>query len=330
MSEILCAAPLYRQTEFALVPGVGRVMGACGLQALAACATSVLDKTFSTAQVYQLARANGWCDASGAMTIGGVQSTGIKLGLKVAAFRQYAEPWTDWEPWALTQITHGNPFVLEFANGQALVDVISGQGENAVNLQYHFTGFLGRNTGGASKLTTKILPPGWWDADGDNFAGGNNNANNFNAANVLQFYPDAVAAAARPCAGVAFVGRSLAMAWSTETDGSGKDAEGHVCTPGFLAAMKANGDLGVDGLSNSVALPNNTAFLGLSNGTLFVADPPSAEFKRFAGAGLAQEWMKLYGLYEAAQKAASTPPAPAPVSPEVQAALNLVAAIKAI
>lgn len=135
MSEILCAAPLYRQTEFALVPGVGRVFGACGLQGIAACATSILDKTFSTASVYQTARANGWCDPSGAMTIGGVQATGQKLGLKVAAFRQYAEPWTDWEPWAIAQITAGNPMVIEFANGQALVDYISGAGENAVNLQ---------------------------------------------------------------------------------------------------------------------------------------------------------------------------------------------------
>lgn len=91
--------------------------------------------------------------------------------------------------------------VLEVAHGQSFVDYLTGQGEDATNLQYHFVCVLGRNGGSASALTTKVLPAGYWVADGDN------NVENpiINGARVhrglnsqLVYYPDAVVSAAQP------------------------------------------------------------------------------------------------------------------------------------
>src|SRR5260221_12315788 len=83
---------------------------------------------------------------------------------------------------------------METANRQALRDSISGQGENAVNLHYHFIGIVGHHDGGFSTRGGMDLPPGWWAVDGDNYASGD----------VLQFYPDDVMAAAQPCGALAF------------------------------------------------------------------------------------------------------------------------------
>jgi hypothetical protein len=71
--------------------------------------------------------------------------------------------------------------VLEIANGQALIDEVSGLGENANHLQYHY--ICGFGSSG----------DGWLFADGDNYAQGN----------VLQRYSYATLAAAKPCAALA-------------------------------------------------------------------------------------------------------------------------------
>jgi hypothetical protein len=101
-------------------------------------------------------------------------------------------PETEWRTFC-TRHVGKEAIVLEVARGQLLVDSISGRGENARNLRYHFIVLLGWHPGGHCARVNHQLPPGWWCSDGDNFARGN----------VLQFYPDCVLLAAVPCAALA-------------------------------------------------------------------------------------------------------------------------------
>ncbi len=67
---------------------------------------------------------------------------------------------------------------------------------------YHFVMVAGWHPGGPSaapQAKGRVLPPGWWCCDGDNFADGD----------VLQFYEDGVLAAARPCAAMAVYARAV-------------------------------------------------------------------------------------------------------------------------
>lgn len=332
MSEVMCAAPLQRSSDFFLYEGQW-IDGACPATALANTASSALGRSITPISVYLLMREHGLCDPNGAATIGDIQQAAILLGCEIAAYRGYGEPWTDWEAWMIEQAQAGNPAVIESAYGQALKDSVTGLGENYVgSLDYHFFGSEGYLSGGTSPYAEKtfnklVTGPGFWCPDGDNWAGNNGIAWQFNCTKQLQFYPSTIIEAARPCAALALKGRSTVMAWSTETDGSGKDSAGHVCSAGFMKAMaESPTDLESDGLAGSIGLPNATAFLALENGTVIVADPPTAPFKRFAGEGLAQEWMKLYDLY---QKAASTPPSPAPIPTQYVRALAAVEALSA-
>ena len=56
--------------------------------------------------------------------------------------------------------------VLEIANGQALRDYLSGLGEDAQNLQYHFIGLIGYNSGGYSNWLGCQVPQGFHAIDG--------------------------------------------------------------------------------------------------------------------------------------------------------------------
>lgn len=56
--------------------------------------------------------------------------------------------------------------VLEIAKGQALVDYLSGLGEDAVNLAYHFIGLIGYNSGGYSNWLGCQVPEGFHAIDG--------------------------------------------------------------------------------------------------------------------------------------------------------------------
>ena len=175
MSEILCASPLIRGSEFILNDSGQRLFGTCGQRALASVASSVLGSDVSTLGIYDSMRNHGWCDASGATPIGGLVNQASQMSLPAAAIQPYGEPWNSWLPWLEAQINAGNPVVLEVAAGQQLVDATTNAHENAQNLQYHFIAILGRLTGANSRG----LLPGWWVADGCSFAGNNDNDHGF-------------------------------------------------------------------------------------------------------------------------------------------------------
>jgi hypothetical protein len=272
--EVLCEAPLHRETEFDIITYGIRRMGGCGMAGLASAASSATGTIYHPIDVYTIAYLRGWCDISGAITPYNLWRTALAMGLHVAAFRDYGEPWPDWQSWCEEQLSAGNPIVVETARGQALVDLISGSGENANNLQYHYYAKLGRNRGGASSLVNYTLPAGWWCADGDNFAGGNNYLNGFNAKNILQYYEDYRVANAQLCAGIALVGRQATkMAWTKQSDGRGLDSQGHTCGEGFMTELSSSGDAAHDGLLGETYFPDGKeSFLPLSNGQVYTYD----------------------------------------------------------
>lgn len=330
MAETLCASPLIRGTEFILDDQGQRMFGCCGQRALASTASSALGHDVSTLGIYDSMRSHGWADPGGASTIGDLLNQAKLMNIPVASFVQYNEPWTGWLDWLTTQLEAGNPCVIELAYGQALVDAISGDGENAVGLRYHFIGVLGINSGGHSALTSKQLLPGFWCADGDSFAGNNDNAHGFDAMDVLQYYSDAVLSAARPCGGLALVGRKTKVAWTMQADGTGLDDQKHTCGKGFMGELAANGETSVDGLMSETYIESSLSMLPLANGDVYTWDGTTVKINQ--GAQVTVILMEQIAALKAAP--APVPPTPAPpaapaLSAQQEADLKVMADLRA-
>lgn len=249
----VCAPPLIRGTEFEILHDpvtntTERRFGTCGPRALASALSSALGETVTLQSVYtwmrthKNAQGNYWCDETGASTTGSIAACAIAFGA-VVLYSAYYNPW-DWNSYLALLRQHAgiNPIVFETSDGQALVDSITGDGENATNLQYHFPSILTYHAGGASDyFGGRTLPEGFGTADGDNFAGGNSSANNFNATDTLQFYPVSVIEASKPVGLVVLKGRDVTLNisqvsgyFTANSDGSwhskstGKDIRGGI------------------------------------------------------------------------------------------------------
>jgi hypothetical protein len=198
---------LDRESQFITSGGV-RLYCCCPSNALgAALRRASQDNAYSTLYVYTLmrshkdAKGNPLCKAQG-----NANGSALLLAANVAGFKGiYSglhEPWTTWSDFVqLHGVQGGKPLVLEVSLGQKLVDSISGKGENAKDLHYHFIALLAYHPDGYSQRAGRILPTGWWCADGANLASGN----------ALQFYPESVLAAAVPCAALAIIPKVAAL-----------------------------------------------------------------------------------------------------------------------
>ncbi len=177
-----------RSTEF-----VGGLTGACGPNAASMAERWADQSTLGTLDVYHRMRAAGRCDANGVSNLSGLVDDARSAGYRVDVL-PYGEPMAEamWRAFFAAHVGR-EAVVFETANGQALVDALTGRGENARNLHYHFVMVAGWHPGGHSDRAGRDLPPGWWCCDGDNFDVGD----------VLQFYPDGVLAASRPCGAMA-------------------------------------------------------------------------------------------------------------------------------
>lgn len=175
MTAIMLPPPCGRLSEFA-----GGFSGTCGPTAVTVAAGAALGFVISEQTMVNTThqmQAHGWADANGASTIYGLDNW-LKLQGLATTLYGYAEPFpVDWHSVLLAQ-AGVRPIVMEIANGQALRDVETGSGENAVNLHYHFICIVGRQA------------DGYIVADGDNFQ----------VLSRFQIYSYAVLAAARPCA----------------------------------------------------------------------------------------------------------------------------------
>jgi hypothetical protein len=224
---------------------------------------------WTTSEVYHMMQRVGLCDSEGVTTLASLAVEARDLNRTTVAFRPYADPpWPGWQSF-FAQYAGVAPIVAQVGFGQQLVDMISGDGENANNLRSHFICVLGRNTGGWSARANRNLPAGFWCADGCNFAGGNNHNNNFNAADVLQFYPDSVMGAALPTGALVIKGNggSTKMAW-TRTNAGAQDDRGHAVGAGVANAIFAAGFQGSDGLLGETYYGADDSFTPLANGTV--------------------------------------------------------------
>ena len=185
----------WRETQFWTVDGAPRY-GMCGPNAAAMAESFALQRYVWTGDLYRrLATAKRLSDADGATTIWELDDQLVADGFDTILRGFIDAPWPDWAQWFWYQITAGHAAILETSNGEALKDAISGLGENARNLQYHYILLCRYHNGGISLDVNRDLPAGFWCADGCNLAQGSG----------LQVYPLTVLDAAQPRAGLAII-----------------------------------------------------------------------------------------------------------------------------
>ena len=175
MTVLMLPAPVGHLTEF-----WSGYTGTCGPTAATVADGAARGYVISEQTMVDMTHhmiANGWASSNGASTIGGLANELTSRGLTVHNYG-YAEPFTvDWHG-TLLQYAGVKPIIIELANGQALHDIETGSGENAVNLHYHYICIVGKQD------------DGYIVADGDNYQ----------VLQRFQIYSYAVLAAAQPCA----------------------------------------------------------------------------------------------------------------------------------
>ena len=252
--NLLTSGPHHREQEFVFDPTQRRwLTGTCGPCALAMAAWNASGKETHTLDVYRLMRAHGMCDANGASTPGALWHAAHELlGLTISEYHGYvSDDWPGWRDF-LSRHAGRDVVVLELSQGQALRDEVSGLGENAVGLRYHYICGYGPSGDGN----------GWMFADGDNYARGD----------VLQRYSYATLAQARPCAALAIRSSGGDAMWTFESNGTGKDGKGHTCGKGMAAYIEQRGLTVVDGLMSETYYAPDKSFLPLDTGEIVTWD----------------------------------------------------------
>ena len=164
------AAPVYVKSENKTVAAGVTLFGTCGPNALAMAESWAAQSYVNTMAVFARMAPAGRCDSIGRATINSLRDQAVADGFKVELVG-YNGAGIDEAVWRHFLATHaGNSVVIvETLNGQALRDLISGQGEDATNLQRHFFGIYGLNDGsGPSALFKRSVPPGYIVSDGCN------------------------------------------------------------------------------------------------------------------------------------------------------------------
>jgi len=324
MEAIFLPGRVDRESEFQ-----GGLTGACGPNAAAMAERWADQSHLGTLDVFHRMRATGQCDPNGAATLAALANDARAAGYRVDVLA-YQEPMPEasWRTFFERHVGR-QAIVFETANGQALRDAFSGKGENAVNLHYHFVLVAGWHPGGYAARAGRDLPPGWWCADGDNFAAGN----------TLQFYPDVVLGAARPCAAMAVWARvpmpvtgsgggsEMGVPAGWQDDGKTLRApNGHVVTLGFRDFV-----LGHAWAPENVPLENERHVATLE---WHAAQPEAGQRQVFLRSALA--WDQAHGVRELDLGAellaveARLARQPAADSPATTAILALAAALKEV
>jgi hypothetical protein len=310
MAESILPGVIHRETEY-----VRGLTGACGPNALAmGSCWSRQSGAPDTAGMYTFMRSRGLCEVSGACTIEQLRQAAQLLGFTLPEVRTYGEPWGDWRSFFLRHA--GQQYILmETADGQALRDAISNKGENATNLHYHFIGVVGHHEGGFSPRAGRVLPPGWWCCDGDNFVEGD----------VLQFYPDDVMTAAHPCAALALAGKVQAphMPWTRNADGTAHDDHGHKVGQGFATLVLAK-YAQTSGRTGEVYYDQGKSFCLLDNGAVLNWNQQTGVHDDHAADVVGEPWDKVQAVQQALAQCQSQPHA----NPAADQALALAQSLK--
>jgi hypothetical protein len=206
VGNTLLPGRIWRQSEF-----VHGLTGDCGPDALTMAMGWAVQQPVDGDTVYATylrMRARGLADPNGVSTLADLARE-AQLDSYPSRLLPYnsALPVATWTTFFATYVGR-EALVYQTSNGQALVDAVSGLGENAANLQGHFLMLVGRHVhSGAGDP----LPTGFWAADGDNFAVGN----------VLQLYPDALVAASHPVGALALPARVAMPPAGQQVSGGG-------------------------------------------------------------------------------------------------------------
>lgn len=210
-------------TEFA-----GGYTGTCGETALAVALGCALGQPATDAAMLAITsqmRAAGQAASNGASTIAALHDEAVRQGAVIAAYAPYAEPFDfGWQAYLATYAGQV-PIVLEFANAQALTDVVTGARDEA-GVHYHFICVVGVAASGE-----------YLCADGDNWQ----------VTTRYQTYTTATLAAAVPCAVLALAvppaakETNMALPTGWTDDGTTLTApNGVVLTEGFRVCYLAH------------------------------------------------------------------------------------------
>jgi hypothetical protein len=173
----------------------------CGPNALAMGESYDTQSYISTASVATKMEKVGRAGAGGVSNM-----SGLEAQAKADGFRTARSGASGWKAWVIARLREGAPVIIEPSKGQVLRDLITGQGMDASNLQYHFNLAVGYWPGGHNDKAGKDLPEGFWMADGDNNATNpivngrrtrvvnGRNVQYYTAANLAQSAPYAVMA----------------------------------------------------------------------------------------------------------------------------------------
>lgn len=259
MADLLTPGIHPRESEFVYDPDIRQWLnGTCGVTSCAMVEWAETGREIHTLDVYRIMRAHNLCGVNGETASTDWLAYAHLRGLPVAEFHSYSVPWPDAQAF-IQRHAGGSAVIVETTNGQALVDMVSGKGENARNLQRHIIALWG--TGVYRGVA------GVWASDGDNFAVGN----------VLQFYSWQTIAAAALCAGLAITisGGQQHMAWTKNADGTATDDKQHHVGAGFANEIFSQNWQGSDGLTGEEYYAQNQSFCALSNGSVLSWDGQS-------------------------------------------------------
>lgn len=210
------------------------------------------------------------------------------------------------------------------ASGQALRDALSSQGENAVNLHYHFVLVAVWHPGGWSARAGRDLPTGWGCADGDNCASGD----------VLEFYPDTVVAASQPCAAMAVYPRvkmggmeGNQVGYTLNGDGTVTFASGIHVLGGFSADITQHGapSANSEPLQQEFYHGADTAILLWNTGEVWVWTRSDGKVHRDRAAEIVQ----MYRTDAANAEAKASVPTPVPADAAAEASAAAIRALAA-
>jgi hypothetical protein len=261
--------------------------GACGPVMLAMLESWGIQKYVPMLDVFDDMHKAGRCSANGVSTMSQLRAQAIADGFAVSSLA-YANPlpqksYTDF----LMQQLPLRAVGVQVARGQNLVDSITGEGEDAVDLKFHFFDIFGHHDSGYSAHFDRILPSGWYCGDGaSNVMNPVVNGSRTRVINSsrLVFYEESVLASARPVAALALYPKvpipgGTIVSWKKLANGSYQDGKGHTCggAMGKYLTDAAHGLSGVDALSSEFYKPDPKApsrsmgVLPLANGLVVTA-----------------------------------------------------------
>jgi hypothetical protein len=169
MSEyLLPVTGLYNESEF------NAGTGACGPTILAGQGRwRTQSRTPSAQQAMQQMITWGLCGPTGVTTLKKLYTAAQQYGYKpatrtLAMMQQGVSPLSFAARCLMHRAGYPAPGIscVLLTNGQALVDYLSRQGEDATNLENHFIGLCGYNTGGYSNFLGCNVPAGFFAIDG--------------------------------------------------------------------------------------------------------------------------------------------------------------------